>query len=81
MSNAIEQIEIPAEIAEKLKAVKRTPADRRVKFEPWMDKVLLECWQSSEYKQDDVAKVIGRGNHQCRRRYNELIEQQRGDDE
>lgn len=70
-------VEIPEEVLSQLQTLKRDPyANQRVTFEPWMDKVLLECWMDRNYRQSDIAKkVLGRGEHQCRRRYHELMKE------
>ena len=71
-------IEIPAEAAEALAAVRREHHHNAHIFEPWQDQLLRECWNDPHYIKEDVAKIVGVSTNTARARYRKLME---GNDE
>ncbi len=66
--------EIPAEALAKLQELQTVKVHRAATFEPWQDEVLLRYWRAgSGYRQTDLVKVVGFSLGVCRKRYEQLI--------
>lgn len=67
-SATVESVDIPIDILEELDNLEIV--GRKKPWEPWMDEVLREYWETR--RQEEVAEVIGVGVKRCRKRAREL---------
>lgn len=67
------ELEIPDHIKKELERVRRSHHHNEKQFEKWHDDLLKAYWKHPDYRQHDLANLIGYSYNTCKRRYEELV--------